>query len=58
MSPATAQAQQTTAATPSTAVTPSVPVTPRKVISSAASSSVEIVSPETGFEELPTTPTR
>ena len=58
ISPATADETQTTAATPSTAATPEPPETPSATISSAAISSVESVSPETGLFDEPMNPTR
>ena len=58
ISPATAEETQTTAATPSTAATPPVPETPRATISSAATTSVQSVSPETGLFDEPIMPTR
>src|SRR5271157_411727 len=58
ISPATADETQTTAATPSTAATPPVPDTPKATISSAAITSVQRVSPETGLFDEPIMPTR
>ena len=46
--PETQQAQQTTEATPSTAATPPSPVAPIAIITSAAITSAQSVSPETG----------
>ena len=56
--PETEHATQTTAATPSTAATPARPVTPMVTISSAEISSADRVSPDSGWFELPTMPTR
>jgi hypothetical protein len=56
--PDTQMAQQTTAATPSTAPTPASPVTPRATISRAERISADSVSPETGWLDPPTIPTR
>src|SRR5580698_4410399 len=58
ISPATADETQTTAATPNTAATPPVPETPSATISSAATTRVHNVSPETGLLDDPIIPTR
>ena len=58
ISPATAEDTQTTAATPSTAATPFDPRNPNATISSAATISVQSVSPEIGLFDEPIMPTR
>src|SRR5215471_8472694 len=58
ISPATADETQTTAATPNTAATPPVPETPSATIKSAATTSVQSVSPDTGLFEEPIIPHR
>ena len=58
ISPATAEETHTTAATPSTAAMPALPRSPRATISSAATTSVHRVRPETGLLDEPIMPTR
>ena len=56
--PETQHAQQTTDATPSTAATPPSPLTPMITIMRAATTRAASVSPETGWFEEPTRPTK
>ena len=58
ISPATAEETQTTAATPRTAAIPALPRKPSAIISSAATTRVQSVKPETGLFDEPIMPTR